>query len=146
MLFSALLGIRVCFWAFWIHIRIWFRILPSSSKNSMNKIKNFLSLKPDVNVPSHRNEQPKKPIFGCILKATEEKSRIRIQSWIRMSVVRICGSPDPYQIVSDHQHWYSMSYIYSVAEVYPHSGVPYPRIRIRTRTKMSRIPNTGRYS
>ncbi len=51
----------------------------------------FLSLKTDVNVPSKSNEQKnfeKTYFFVCNLKATDEKSRIRL----RYSVVQIHGS------------------------------------------------------
>jgi hypothetical protein len=55
----------------------------------------FFSLKADVKVPSKSNKQKNfetNLIFVDILKATDEKSRIRILNRIRNSVVRPCGS------------------------------------------------------
>jgi hypothetical protein len=54
-------------------------------------------MKTDVNVSSKSNTVNKKTLeknlFSVgILSYTDEKSRIRIRIWIRMSAVRICGS------------------------------------------------------
>jgi hypothetical protein len=59
-----------------------------------------MTLKTDVNVPTIRNKH-KNFVFVGFLKATDEKSRIRIQ--IHYSVY---GSkdPDPYQNFTDPEH------------------------------------------
>jgi hypothetical protein len=65
----------------------------------------FLFLKNDENVPS-KSKNKNKNIFVDILKATDEKSRIRsrLRIRIRNSLVRIRGS-DPYQNDTGPQHW-----------------------------------------
>ncbi len=86
---------------------IFIRILPSTNKNSKNTLISTIlwllfgflfmkTVKTDVNVPSKSNKQKKllKTFFVDILSATDEKSKIRIRSRIRIrkSVERIRGS------------------------------------------------------
>ncbi len=64
----------------------------------------MLSLKTDVNVHSVRNKQKilrEKNLLFVFFKVTEEKSGIRI----RYPVVGIFPDPDPYQNVTDSEHW-----------------------------------------
>ncbi len=62
----------------------------------------FLSLKNDVNVKKYPNRQKKKLdkfiFLVAILKVTDENGRIRIR-------IRLVRGADPYQNVTDPQHW-----------------------------------------
>jgi hypothetical protein len=60
-------------------------------------------------------------IFAGILKATDEKSRIR--SRIRYSEVRI--PPDPYHYVPDTQHWF-LAYLFLIKAFDKCYGSPAP--------------------
>jgi hypothetical protein len=101
----------VCFWA----SRIWIRILLQYNQAKIVRkilipivcvtFYVFLSLKNDVTVPSKSNKP--KNFCGFFLKVTDENCRIR--SRIRNGTVsQRYGSldPDPYQYVTDPQHWF----------------------------------------
>jgi len=111
-------GGSICFWAPWIQIRIplsevriRIRILLSSSKNCKKTLilivfwllYDFLSLKNYVNVPPKSNTQKKleiKSFLIGVLKANDEIARSGSISKSRGS-----ADPDPYQNVTDPQHW-----------------------------------------
>jgi hypothetical protein len=65
-------------------------------------------LKNDVNVPPKSTEQKILEFFFCVLKVTDEKSRIRIR-FIRSADL------DPYQNVRAPEHWEKVGFVLVVA-------------------------------
>jgi hypothetical protein len=95
----------VCFWAFWIRTRIRNLFDPSVNKKKKKKNLDFYCFVPSLWLFIFKEKKRCKctltQIFG-ILKATYEKSRIRI-------CYQRYGSedphPDPYQNVAYPEHW-----------------------------------------
>jgi hypothetical protein len=101
-----------------VRIRIWIRlrVLSSTSK----KIKCYLSLKTDVNVPTESNKQKNLEKTYYLLASWKSLTKragpdaVQIRFWLRIQI-RICKSvygskdPDPFQNVTDSEHWWPYS-------------------------------------